>query len=383
MRGVLLFPGLRPALLSVLLLVILPARAEVSDQLVRSNFRSSICNIDSMTVKFKIDEAFGEPIMTSAMRWNAGPNTAPDCLSRLTYIWLRARTPEDELRYVKLSPDITASGEDFGPTATESPNWSSLFCNEPRDFAMCDDAITAKTLFRSTLRIEGFDVATEARTLSGLSDVGTTSSQRRDGDGDDALDSLLADAINEALAPVSKHDAPGEPEEAVAPQPTPEEIAAHLRQQKMEHARKAVNNVVTLIASSLAQFKAPAHACESDRVIANWVQARGTCQLNLRSEANHRFLCSDDGEPKPVRATRSANIDLATDLERIAPIRVSDEGWASVVLELRDELRSTSEGNYKTNRWHFTSTAEHLDDLKRLADSILTLKQYCEAEAAS
>lgn len=357
------------------------AAAEVSDQLVRSNFRSSICNIDSMTIKFKIDEAFGEPIMTSAMRWNAGPNTASDCLSRLTYIWLRARTPNDDLRYIKLSPDITTSGEDFGPTATESPNWSSLFCTEPRDFAMCDDAITAKELFRSALRIEGFDVVTETRTLSDLDTVRTERREDR-GSGDDSLDSLLADAINEAMAPSSKREEQA-PEAPAVPQPTPEEIAAQLKQQKMEHARKAVNNVVTLIASSLAQFKAPAHACESDRIIANWVQARGTCQLNFRSEANHEFLCSDDGEPKPVRATRSANIDLSTDLERIAPIRVSDEGWASVVLELRDQLRSTTEGNYKTNRWHFTAGTEQLEDLKQLASSILTLKQYCEAEAAS
>ncbi|XOV88770.1 MAG: hypothetical protein ACFHX7_02535 [Pseudomonadota bacterium] len=364
-------------LLTWLITAISPtALAVVSEELLRENFRASICNIQSMSVNFKIDEAFGEPLITSKMRWAAGPNTTPDCLSNLTYIWVRVRTPFDTIRYIKLSPEVQNAGADFGPTATESPNWGILFCEAPDDSASCEPASAAKSLFADRLTVDGFEVVTEARTLTASqSRASDRAGERKLSNDDFSLDSLLADAVDDALGPGSKA-APPAPQEPVL---TAAEQAELLENQREELARTAVNNVVTLIASSLAQYTTPAHGCESDRVVANWVQARGTCQLNFRSEANHEFTCSEGGESSQIRATRRANIDLTRDVSRVAPIRVSKDGWASVVLELRDELRATTEGNYKTNRWQFTARTDQLEDLKQLASSILTLKEYCEA----
>ncbi|MCB1693891.1 MAG: hypothetical protein KDI19_14075 [Pseudomonadales bacterium] len=354
-------------------------QAAMSQDLSRQNFRSSICNIDSMTVTFKLDEAFGEPLLTSKMRWRAGPNTSPDCLSRLTYIWLRARTADGTFKYLKLSPEVASSGEDFGPTATESPSWSMLFCDAPTDSAACSSIEESKKLFATPLAFEGFEVITEARTVSGATSTPTSPSPTsKQADAKQSLDSLLAEAIDQAIAPTVGGGTPEAP--PAEPVMTPEQIAEQEKRQREEMAHTAVNNVVTLIASSLAQFTAPAHGCESDRVVANWVQARGTCQLNFRSEANHQFLCAENGRPEPVRATRQANINLEKDVERIGPIRISDEGWASVVIQLSGDIRSTTEGNYKTNRWQFTAAKDKLEDIEQLASSILTLKQYCEAE---
>ncbi len=353
------------------------ALAVVSEELMRESFRASICNIESMAVNFKIDEAFGEPLITSKMRWTAGPNTTSDCLSNLTYIWIRVRTPYDTLRYIKLSPEVQSAGADFGPTATESPNWGILFCEAANDSASCEPASAAKSLFADRLTIESFEVVTEARTLTASqSRANERAVERKLSNDDFSLDSLLADAVDDALGPGSKAVEPPPP---ATPELTTEELAEIQQKQREELARTAVNNVVTLIASSLAQYTTPAHGCESDRVVANWVQARGTCQLNFRSEANHEFTCSEGAESSQIRATRRANIDLTRDISRVAPIRVSRDGWASVVLELRDELRSTTEGNYKTNRWQFTANTDQLEDLKQLASSILTLKEYCEA----
>lgn len=356
------------------------AAAAINQDLTRASFRTAICNIDSMVLSFRMDEAFGEPLMTSKLRWQAGSNTATDCLSTLTSVWVRVRTEAGDLKYVKLSPDAPVAGPDFGPTATESPNWGSLFCDAPSEAANCAARDEAKALFESALRFEGFELITGTRTLAASSipqsRPQTPSAAPQRGQ---SLDLLLASAIDQAISPDGGQQKPVTNE----PSLTPEQIAEANKRQRDEHARSAVNQVVTLIASSLAQYVAPAHPCETDRVIANWVQARGTCQLNFRSEANHEFTCTDNGVRTPVRATRQANIDLQKDLAKVGPIKVSDEGWASVVLELKDELRSTTEGNYKTNRWQFTANAAKLADLEQLASSILALKQYCESGGSS
>ena len=95
-------------------------QAAQSDQLNRGGFRAAVCNIDSMNVTFKVDEAFGEPLVTSAMSWSAGPNTEPDCLTQLTHVWVRTRTPELIPAY---SPGTTAHPHTFGRTACRNP-WS-------------------------------------------------------------------------------------------------------------------------------------------------------------------------------------------------------------------------------------------------------------------
>ena len=140
--------------------------------------------------------------------------------------------------------------------------------------------------------------------------------------------------------------------------------------------------VVTLIASSLAEYRTPAHDCESDRRVSNWVQVRDTCTLNFRSEANHEYLCSGDGAARSVRTTWQADIDFSSDLRQLSPIRVSENGWAALVLHLSSDLRSTSEGDYKTDRWQFTARETQLQDLQQLASSIATLKDYCEGRAS-
>jgi len=137
---------------------------------------------------------------------------------------------------------------------------------------------------------------------------------------------------------------------------------------------------VTLISSSLAEYTTPAHSCESGRKVANWVQARGTCQLNFRSESSHDFLCADSGEKKSVKSTDAASINLTNGLTAISDIRVSSDGWASMSLQLSDEFHNQSEGDYKSSRWYFTTSANQLKDLQQLASSILTLKNYCESE---
>lgn len=197
-------------------------------------------------------------------------------------------------------------------------------------------------------------------------------------DRDFSFDSLFEQAIDQALtgAPPARQVQEAEPE----PEPkfSVEEIAVLQAEKEQAVATAAASNVVTLLASSLAQYQAPAHSCESDRTISNWVQARGNCQLNFRSEFTHQFLCTEDGKPSPIQTTSHTSINFAEDIEAVRPLRVSSDGWIALVLELKEELSATSAGDFKVNRWQFTASVDQLPDMAKLASSFQTLKLLCE-----
>ncbi|MCB1645429.1 MAG: hypothetical protein KDI36_08250 [Pseudomonadales bacterium] len=375
--------------MALLFLPLTEAAAAISGSLNRSGFRSSICNIEKMDVSFKIDESFGEPLITSSMRWQAGPNTSADCLSRNTNIWVAMRTPSDELRYAKFTPSIQPAGADFGATITESPSWSVLFCTAPSDNAVCATQEEAHQLFASNLRPESFEVVTKALAISNFGNSADDRNERNpaptgDSKIDLALDDLLADAIDNAIAP-GQASADSQPAEAaplpVIEEPTAEELEARRLRQKAEQQKVAANNIVTLLASSLAQYKTPPHDCESPRIVSQWVQARGECVFGLRQEISHEYLCAEDGKPRTIHSASSADLDLRKDVSRISDIRVSEEGWASLVLELNGDINRQTDGSFKTDRWQFTASQEQLEDLQQLAGSIVVLKQFCESES--
>lgn len=195
-------------------------------------------------------------------------------------------------------------------------------------------------------------------------------------DNDFSFESLLEQAIDQTLTGA----VPAQQVQAAEPEPklSPEDIAVLQAEKEQAVATAAASNVVTLLASSLAQYQAPAHSCESDRSVSNWVQARGNCQLNFRSEFTHQFLCTEDGKPSPVQTTNHASINFAEDIEAVSPIRVSSSGWIALVLELKEELSATSAGDFEVDRWQFTASVDQLPDMAKLASSFQTLKLLCE-----
>ena len=68
-------------------------------------------------------------------------------------------------------------------------------------------------------------------------------------------------------------------------------------------------------------------------------------------------------------------------LAHITGVRLSDDGWATISLELKGDLHVVTEGDYKTNRWQFTTSSDKVEDLTLLARSLLTLKDHCENNA--
>ena len=49
-----------------------------------------------------------------------------------------------------------------------------------------------------------------------------------------------------------------------------------------------------------------------------------------------------------------------------------------MTLNLNKQLGLTDSGDYKVNRWQFTTDGSQLEDMETLASSLATLKSYCE-----
>jgi len=208
-----LFPAIR--LLSTLLLLCFSlftptsSEAAISEDLTRSNFRASVCNIANMTINFKIEESFGEPLITSNVLWQAGPNTSSDCLSEITHIWLQARTQADGITYIKLSPRISPAGIKQDTSTRESPNWSALFCSSPMEGSPCETVAQAKNLLTSGLRFETFQVVSDTLAISNIGSVSQPVNIPQKTEKPQpslSLDSLLADAIDTVVKPQNAQD---------------------------------------------------------------------------------------------------------------------------------------------------------------------------------
>lgn len=369
-----------------------PGAGTVSQELTQDNFRADVCNIASMKVNFKISESYGQLLVNTRLSWTAGSNTAPDCLSTNTQVWVTLRTPDDAIRYIKLNPGIVDAGQGFGPSGSTSPSWSALFCRAQDSNAACEPETNTRSLLNAALRFERFDVVTEARSLSNLTKTVSRPAESMPAPKNMAFDTLLQDAINNAYAPreadlTGREEQPGkDTAKAKSPAATPTAAVFDSSNPVVTDsvtAKATVDRVVALLASSLSQYTIAPHSCESARTVSQWVQARGECEFNFRSESNHEFLCEDDGKPQSIRATDNARINLATDVAAVADIRLSDDGWAALVLELNSDLHSHSDARFKSNRWQITTGKDQLKEMQELARSLVALKNYCSAVKSS
>jgi len=327
-----------------------------------------------MKIDFRINESFGQLLVNAKASWTAGPNTQSNCLSATTQIWVAVRTASNETRYIKLSPGIVAAGQGFGPSGSTSPSWSSLFCFSADSTASCEIETRTRELLLTVLQFESFDVITEAQSLSDLQSDFTRKATTSKPADSSALDALLNDAIDSTYS--SNESLPAD-NGVVAESAELAEAADTSKVDSAQSAKATAERVVALFGSSLSQYTAPAHACESERTTSQWAQVRGTCEFTLRQESNHDFLCESDGQPQSIHTTSSAKINLAKDVRAFTDIRVSPEGWAAFVIELNSDLHNYSIARLQTNRWQITTDNGRLADIQELGRSLESLTSYC------
>ena len=100
-----------------------------------TSLRVGNCNISEAEMHFSIDEAFGEPLLTSSLNWKAGAKTSINCLPEKSSIWIELRTSTNDAYFVLFNPKIGASGS-RGQETTSSPNWNQILCSTTGDNAI-------------------------------------------------------------------------------------------------------------------------------------------------------------------------------------------------------------------------------------------------------
>lgn len=359
------------ALALVTIIVSLSADAADSNvRLTRQQFQSSVCNIDSMSVDFKIGIISNELMVRSKMRWLAGPNTAPDCISKLADIFVEA-TLDGASVFIKISPRIIDAGQVFGSTVTVSPDWDRFMCYGTSESASC---LTSGAARRALDQLQFETIQVVAESSIALSKP-IARRQSTGGKRETAINAKLLAFVDTLDAPAAGEAEAEEPDiEVVEPPPVviPPDPA--------EIAQAAVNQVSSLLSSTLARYSAPSHSCESERHISNWIQVVSTCKINFRRESSHEFLCAEGGEQKKIRSTEIVELDFARDINSIGKLRYADDGSVILVLRLNDDLASIRE-SYDVDRWQFIGVEQSSDEMQTLANSFTSIKEYCEVRS--
>ena len=337
----------------------------IKQDLGEENFRVGSCNVAAMQVSFRVNESYGQLLVNARMGWTSGTNTPADCLGDNTQIWVSLRTPQGDRRYLKLNPGETDAGKGLGPSGSTSPSWATLFCHAANDSARCENEERTRELIGTKLRYEGFTVVAATRSLANLTKNTGTTSKILDRD---ALDSRLSDAINGAFSSgTSSSNTSSRP--AVI--------------NDIKDARGAVQKIMTLLAASLSQYTAEAHACESKRTVSQWVQVKDQCQMSFRSESQHDYLCEADQVSRPIRATSNVTINLGQDLAGPGVVKVSNDGWSALVLALKTDMTVHTEAKFNTDRWQITADNSKLDDLEEVARQLNALNGFCSGDKSS
>jgi hypothetical protein len=339
-----------------------PASAGDTDiVLKKDSFRHSVCSIKSMTVEFSIMTTGSEPLIRSRMNWQAGPNTASNCLSPLTNIYAEALSSRKDKFFIKLSPRIPTAEQVSGSTSVVSPRWDGLVCRSTEESASCLSADEAQNIL-SDLDFKTLQVTGDATMAQSVSKP-VAGANTGVGAELQIFDNLLSD-FDEKTAPIDQIEEADTSANFVAE--SPEEIA-----------EEAVRQVSSLLATSLAQYATPPHKCESERRISNWVRISSTCQISFRRESNHNYLCTKNNKPKNVLHTEKVDVDFSKDLNDIGQLRYDDNGAAILVLRLNGHIVAV-EDQYKVDRWQFVAEQHAAADMEKLQESFTTLREFCE-----
>lgn len=93
----------------------------------RKQFNQGYCNISAARLELRISESFGEPMIASQFTWQAGPNTAKDCLPNQLDLWVEWRGQDNQMGFMPVSVKTAASGA-VGEERLSSPGWSGVLC---------------------------------------------------------------------------------------------------------------------------------------------------------------------------------------------------------------------------------------------------------------
>ena len=346
-----------------------------------TNLRAGNCNISEAEMHFRIDEAFGEPLLTSSLNWTAGAKTAANCLPEKSSIWIELQSRTNDPYFVLFHPKIGASGNN-GQETTSSPNWNRLLCSTTGDNAVCLSQSAARKLLEEKPKLRSLQI--QSRSQITLLDQPSTSEERQSKTTNQFslnFEQQLLEKIDSALNKPEPEPATPSPVEPPTQSPVETKQSSARSVAKTEvpqNIRDVAEHIANLMSKDLAIYTTRGDACASEKTVFHTLKSTSVCGLNFSSKSRFDYLCTDDKVPQPITNDHSIWLDLATDNLEKPLIRVSPEGWASLLLSKTDASPAGGSTEPETTAQFLVSSQNNkIETLSSLARQLLILQNYC------
>lgn len=350
-----------------------------------TNLRTGNCNISEAEMHFAIDEAFGEPLLTSSLNWKAGAKTSINCLPEKSLIWIELQTSTNDPYFIRFNPKIGASGT-RGQETTASPNWNQLLCTTTGDNALCLSQDAAKKILEEKPKLRSLKI--RSRTQLALLDQSSGSEEKPQSKVPnqfsrnfeqqllEKIDSVLNQSTPEPSAPPVLPESVDSGTDALAQgNATPSESL--LTKDVPKNIQDVAGHIANLMSKDLAFYTVRGDSCASEKSVFQMLTSTTVCGLSFSSKTSFDFLCADDQMPQPVITDHAIQFDLAADNLSKPLIRVSSEGWASLLLSKAETSTGLRAGQKTSAQFLLSSQNNKIEALSSLARQLIVLQDYC------
>jgi hypothetical protein len=138
-------------------------------------------------------------------------------------------------------------------------------------------------------------------------------------------------------------------------------------------------HIANLMSKDLAVYTASADPCASEKSVSHTLQSDTVCGLNFSSKTTFEFLCADNQIPQKVSNSHSIWIDLTEDNISKPLIRISEEGWASLLLATGDSSTGALTDRKSSSQFLVSGHNNKIEALSSLARQLIVLQNYCSS----
>ena len=350
-----------------------------------TNLRTGNCNISEAEMHFAIDEAFGEPLLTSSLNWKAGAKTSINCLPEKSSIWIELQTSTNDPYFILFNPKIGHSGTK-GQETTSSPNWNQLLCTTTGDNALCLSQDAARKILEGKPKLRSLKIGSRARIA--LLDQSSASEEKPQSK---VPNQFSRNFEQQLLAKIDSVLNQSTPEPSVTPAlPEPADLgtgalvqenatpsASLLTNDVPKNIQDVAGHIANLMSKDLAFHTVRGNSCSSEKSVFHTLTSTTLCGLSFSSKTSFDFLCADDQMPQSVTTDHAIGFDLAADNLNKPFIRVSSEGWASLLLSKAATSSGLGAGQKMSAQFLLSSQNNKIEALSSLARQLIVLQDYC------
>jgi len=320
----------------------------------RKQFNQGYCNVDVAQLEVRLSESFGEPIVASQFRWQAGPNTSADCLPDQLDLWVEWKNQDDQIGFMPVSVKTSTSGS-MSEERLSSPGWSGVLCQTRTFPPRCYGAESAQQFLSRSELPQRFHLAelVLGREMPGGAQQ-TQAKPARKLNLNDQFESRLNQSIDSLLSNNSgpKKDGNGRASNSV-------------------RNNAGVEGLVSLVNQEIGSFERVAPLCQGD-VKASYTATRlHECGLSVQAEVD-LSAC----EPAAEGALRRYRVELDFSERPVSAFSFQDNlGYSTLAMTLKEPL--VMGGDQAINLFVLSAEAPKRDTLIALEKSIDTLQALC------